>query len=277
MKNQLKKERKMPTAKKTNIKTENLIKKGQKSKVVEKPVIANEVKQSQKQITTKPAVSRNDVPKSISLSVPTYSLTGAKSATNLSLPKEIFAGKINEQLLKQAIRVYLNNQKSHHAHTKTRGEVSYTTAKIWKQKGTGRARHGAKSAPIFVGGGIALGPRSRNILLDLPKKMRKAALISALSQKAKEGQIMGVSGLDKATGKTKEAAQLIKKVGKRSNLVVGSTEMKTIQKAVRNLPNTKFTSGLELNTLDVVKFQNIIVTKEGLAQLEKRVKGEANA
>lgn len=248
-----------------------------KKQVTRKKVILEGVKRPiesklSKKDSIAPAGLQND--KKGGLSVPTYFLTGAKSATSLALPKEIFGGKINQALLRQALRVYLNNQQGHHAHTKTRGEVKYTTAKVWKQKGTGRARHGAKSAPIFVGGGVAMGPRKRSVVLDLPKKMKKAALISALSLKVKEGQVMGLTGLDKASGKTKEAVKLLGKVGKKTNLVVGDPQMVNAQRAVRNIPGVKFTSGLELNTLDVVKFQNLMITKEGLSQLESRLRKE---
>jgi large subunit ribosomal protein L4 len=93
-----------------------------------------------------------------SLSVSTFTLKGP-ATTSLSLPKELFGAKINTALLSQALRIYMNNLKSHNSHTKTRSEISLTTKKVYRQKGTGGARHGAKSAPIFVGGGIALGPK----------------------------------------------------------------------------------------------------------------------
>src|SRR5579884_516617 len=96
--------------------------------------------------------------KSTELTAVVVGITG-KSAGNITLPKEIFGAKVNPQLMSQAVRVYLANQRQGNAATKTRGEINMTTAKWYRQKGTGRARHGAKSAPIFVKGGVAHGPQ----------------------------------------------------------------------------------------------------------------------
>lgn len=209
------------------------------------------------------------------LSAPVYSLLGAKSSTSISLPKEIFGVEVNQDLLSQAMRVYLNNQKAHNAHTKTRAEVSMTGAKWFRQKGTGRARHGAKSAPIFVGGGVALGPKNRRIRLELPAKMRQAALKSALSLRVKEGELLGLSGLDKSTGKTKEMANLVDKLTKSSVLLIGEGEQ--AKRAVRNLPKMEMKSPEILSVLDVVKYKTVLLTKEAVEKLESRIKGGKNA
>ena len=118
---------------------------------------------AKKQVTTKKAPG---------LSAPVFSLAGT-AVGNVSLPKETFGAKVNEKLLAQAVRVYSTNQKVMPGSTKKRGEVHGTTAKMYKQKGTGRARHGAKTAPIFVGGGVAFGPKPRKIQLHLPPKMKR--------------------------------------------------------------------------------------------------------
>lgn len=221
-----------------------------------------------------------------SLSAPVYSLAG-RSLGSMVLPKEIFGAEVNQVLLSQALRVYLNNQKGHHAHTKGRSEVSYSTAKVWRQKGTGRARHGAKSASIFVGGGIALGPKSRKVVLDLPKKMKKKALVSALSQKAQERQLMVLSGLEKATGKTKEMTRLLNRLSsilnrqsKETNseqqknktiLVVGESKMENAARALRNIPKVDFFAPGMVNSLEVIKHQCLILTKEAIKNLESRI------
>src|SRR3989344_8061779 len=96
-----------------------------------------------------------------SLNAPMYDVKGAKNGVYV-LPKEVFGAKINQPLMAQAVRVYLANQRQGNAHTKSRGEITLTTAKWYRQKGTGRARHGAKSAPIFVGGGVAHGPKNKD-------------------------------------------------------------------------------------------------------------------
>lgn len=199
-------------------------------------------------------------------SVPVYSLTGRAVGT-MALPKEIFGQKINKKLLAQAVRVYETNQKGHFAKTKTRGEVQGSTAKIYRQKGTGRARHGAIRAPIFVGGGITFGPRPRKVKLDLPKKMKRQALISALSSKMADKQILALSGLAKASGKTKEMAKLTKNLKLKTALIV--TDQKNIIQAVRNIPGIFSQPVKQLNAYEVLKHQKLIFSKEAVKELKK--------
>ncbi|MBI2021580.1 50S ribosomal protein L4 [Candidatus Daviesbacteria bacterium] len=204
------------------------------------------------------------------LSVPVFSLAG-RAAGTLNLPKEIFGADVNSSLLAQAMRVYLANQKGHFSHTKTRAEVEGSTRKIFRQKGTGRARHGAVRAPIFVGGGIALGPKSRKVILDLPKKMKTKALISALSQKMKDNEVLAISGLEKMTGKTKEVAQFIQKIGKKSALIVADQKKDQSSRAVRNLKGVELLTENQLNAYEVIKHQSLILTREAVEKLQMRL------
>lgn len=218
-------------------------------------------------------VSRQSLTKKViktnSLSVPIYSLMG-KSTGQLSLPKELFAGKVNKQLLAQALRVYLTNSQAHWGYTKTRAEVKATTAKWFRQKGTGRARHGAKSAPIFVGGGVAFGPKPRKTKLSLPKKMGKQALVTALTVKMKEQQILGVD-LTRATGKTQQIAGLLKKLEIKSVLVSDSRNSEPVSRSVRNLQGVDFLPADLLNPYEVIKHQTLVLTKAAVERLEKRL------
>lgn len=202
------------------------------------------------------------------LSVPVYSLAGVSAGT-LSLPKEVFGAKVNKKLLAQALRVYTFNQKSHNASTKTRGEVRGSTAKIFRQKGTGNARHGSKRAPIFVGGGIVFGPKPRNVKLELPTKMKKAALISALSDKMAEKMVVGLSGLDKASGKTKEMAKLLKKVNSKSALIVTKESQDNVVRSVRNIRGVSVKPVKQINAFEVLNHKMILVTKEAIEELSK--------
>ena len=188
----------------------------------------------------------------------------------LALPKEIFAAKVSKSLLAQAVRVYATNQKSLLASTKTRGEVEGSTAKIYRQKGTGRARHGAIRAPIFVGGGITFGPKPRKIRLDLPKKMKKAALFSALSVKAADKKVLGLSGLDKASGKTKEMAKLIEKLKAKSLLIVTGEKQDNVVRAIRNIPGADVLPVSLINAYEIVKHELLFVTKEAVEKLNKK-------
>jgi len=219
-----------------------------------------------KKLHTPPSEVKTE--KTTALSVSVYDLTG-KEAGKMSLPEAIFGQKVNTALLAQAIRVYQNNLSGHFAHTKTRGEVKGSTRKIYKQKGTGGARHGSNRAPIFVGGGIALGPRSRKVTLDLPKKMKKAALISALSLKMGEKAISGISGLEKLTGKTREMAKFLKNSDKRSVLIVTGENQDLVTRSLSNLPDITSIAVGQLNTLEVLKYQALLFTKEALSKMEK--------
>ena len=220
-------------------------------------------------------------PRTADLSVPVYSLAG-RTAGTLSLPKEIFGQKVNKKLLAQAIRVYSTSQKSLFGSTKTRGEVEGSTAKIFRQRGTGRARHGSVRAPIFVGGGIVFGPTPRKVRLELPQRMKKAALFSALSAKTGDKQIRGLSGLEKASGKTKEMAKLMYQVSSSmyqgeekknkkmvSALIITSEKMDNIVKSVRNIPGTDVLPVNLINAYEIVKHNLLLITKEAVEKLTK--------
>lgn len=208
--------------------------------------------------------------KQTSLSISVYSLSG-RVVGRMSLPKEIFGVPVNQQLLVQAVRVYSNNLKGHFAHTKTRGEIRASTRKIRPQKGSGRARHGAISAPIFVGGGIALGPKYRQTRLNLPKKMRTAALISALAQKMKDTQVIGLSDLKGATGKTKQLARFTQKTGSTSLLLTDGVQDEKVSRSVRNLAKVNFLPADQLNPYQIIKHQTLVLTKAAVDKLEERL------
>lgn len=207
------------------------------------------------------------VKKTVGLSVSVYSLTGRASG-KMSLPKEVFGVKVNEKLLAQAIRVYTTNQKTLPGNTKTRGQVEGSTVKIYRQKGTGRARHGQIRAPIFVGGGIVFGPTPRKVILDLPKKMKKTALLSALSAKVSEKKVLGLIGVEKASGKTKEIIQLLKKLSfEKGALIVTGEKIETVVRAVGNIPGVDVLSANLINTYDVLKHDMLFLTKEAVDKL----------
>ncbi len=234
-----------------------------------KKVKSSKLKTKSKKIAAKPVTEKKITPKSSGLSVPVYSLAG-RTAGTLTLPKEIFGVKINQQLLAQAMRVYTTNQKTLPGSTKTRGEVEGSTAKIYRQKGTGRARHGSIRAPIFVGGGIVFGPKPRITRLNLPKKMKKAALIAALSDKLGNKGILGISGIDKASGKTKEMAKLLNKIsGGKSTLIVTGEKENNVVRATRNIPSVSILPANLINAYEVLKHDLLLVTKEAVERLSK--------
>lgn len=196
----------------------------------------------------------------------------------VNLPKEIFAAEINPQLMAQAVRVYLANQRKAHAKTKTRAEVSRTKAKWYQQKGTGKARHGARSAPIFVGGGVAHGPTgAESYKLKMPKKMKQAALFSALTTKFKNGDILVVKGLGKIEPKTKKMAEALEKFKIQSRsvgtkfkiLVVLPQVLQNIVWAARNIKNVSLAPANSLNTYEVLNREKIIFMTESIDKLKE--------
>ncbi len=207
-----------------------------------------------------------------------YNLQG-KSTSKISLPKTAFGLEDNPQLLAQAVKVYLSNQRKAKAKTKTRGEVRGSGIKIWRQKGTGRARHGDRYAPIFVGGGIAHGPTGEeNYKKKMPKKMKSKALAVALSVKAKDKEIRVITGLEKIEGKTKEMAQFLKGLIKREKiekktpkfLLVLPEKMEKIIRAGRNIPGLEISLSQNLNTYQVLNNDLLLLSKEAVKKLEER-------
>lgn len=194
-----------------------------------------------------------------------------KVLEEIELPKEVFAAKINPVLMAQAVRVHLANQRMGTASTKTRGQVQGSTRKIYRQKGTGRARHGAITAPIFVGGGIVFGPRPRDYSLKLPQKMKKLALYSALSSKYANNQVIILDGLKDIKAKTKEFVKIIinlnlanKKKKGDNILFVLPEKIEYLEKSARNVEGVTIERAQLLNTFEVLKNKYILLLKESV-------------
>ncbi|MFH1841040.1 MAG: 50S ribosomal protein L4 [Candidatus Shapirobacteria bacterium] len=203
------------------------------------------------------------------LKVNLYNLKG-ETEKKILLPKKVFGVKVNLKLLAQAVRVFLANQRRAGAKSKTRGEVARSTRKIYRQKGTGRARHGSKGAPIFVGGGVAHGPTGeQNYKLRLSKKMRKAALPSALTSKLESKEVWVVAGLSKAKGKTKEIEKLLKtlKITGKTSLILPERWEKTVR-AARNIEKMSLFSVKQLNAYAVLNGGKLVLAAESLEVLK---------
>lgn len=196
--------------------------------------------------------------------IDTYSAKGTKGQS-MTVPNELFGQKENKELLAQAIHVYRSRLHLGTSKVQTRGEVSLTTKKWFRQKGTGRARHGAQSAPIFVGGGKAHGPKGVKRQLSLPKNMRRKALGLALSTKLIDKKVLVISGVSALT-KTKDAQKLLDKVGKsqkRFTLVL-SKDSKEAVRAFQNISNVKIVFFDNLNAYQVYLGGMILVDKEAI-------------
>lgn len=199
-----------------------------------------------------------------SLSIPLYGVKGVQIG-EIALDKNYFGLSWNDQLVSQAVRVYRQNQRVGHASAKTRAEVTGSTRKLFKQKGTGKARRGNIRAPIMVGGGIVFGPKPRDYSKTLTKDMRRKALLIALSQKCLSGEVVAIEGLETLPLKTKEFARALLPVtsGRRFVVLVGDETAGTVR-AMQNIDRLRVLPVTSLSTNDVMVEKTIVFTKDGM-------------
>lgn len=189
----------------------------------------------------------------------------------ISLSDKIFNQKVNEALLWEVVKYYQANQRQGTAATKTRALVSGGGKKPWRQKGTGRARHGSIRSPIWVGGGVVFGPRPREYRLDVTKSKRRQALRVALSDRAREGKIIVLNALQVNEPKTKIVVQFLKALkllDKKVLLLVDKLE-KNIRLASQNLPSLTLNVVSNLNAFSVLSHEYLIFTKDAFDHLKK--------
>lgn len=198
-----------------------------------------------------------------------YSSDGSEKGT-AALPDELFAQQVHEHLLWLSVKRHLGNQRQGTAKVKTRGEVSGGGRKPWRQKGTGRARSGSNTSPLWPGGGRAFGPKPRDYRTELPKAQRRQALASALSYKAGENAVTVLESLSFAAPKTSEMAATLKKLGladTRTLLVLGSKPDENVVRSCRNLPKLRTTTAHQVNPYELMNCEMLLITKEGLATM----------
>jgi large subunit ribosomal protein L4 len=198
-------------------------------------------------------------------------LDGGK-AGSVELGDEIFGLEPRVDILHRVVRWQRNNAQAGTHKVKTRSEVSYSTKKIYRQKGTGGARHGARSAPIFRGGGIYKGPTPRSHGHDLPKNIRRMGLKMAISAKAKSGSLVIIDDIV-SDGKTSSLAKQIKSLGwKRALIIDGQKVNAEFAQAARNIHGLDILPSVGANVFDILKRDTLIITKAGVEALEARLK-----
>jgi len=205
------------------------------------------------------------------LTMPIYNIQGEKTGT-IELSEKIFGLKINNDLVYQAIAVQMAGRRTPLAHTKERGEVRGGGRKPWRQKGTGRARHGSIRSPIWRGGGITFGPRKEKVFAKkINKKAKRKALLMALSSKVKDKELVILDKLELKEPKTKLMAEIISKLFKKQPSVLVATAKKDekIIRANRNLPYTKTIAANSLNIIDLLSFKYLFLDKEAIKVIEK--------
>ncbi|MBI1869402.1 50S ribosomal protein L4 [Candidatus Gottesmanbacteria bacterium] len=197
--------------------------------------------------------------------------SAGKVKSKISLPVKIFAANPNPRLVAQAVHVQRINQRQGTQSSKTRANVSGTTAKIYQQKGTGRARHGDRKAPIFVGGGTAHGPHPRMFEAKLPKKMRRQALFSLLSARYQGKMMTVVDGFEKISGKTRDFVRVLSalKLGDERVLMILPKPDVKLEQAARNLESVKTRYASQLNCYDILKYPHLLFTKDSLKTLSE--------
>lgn len=199
-----------------------------------------------------------------------YTQAGNKKGT-VTASDAIFAAPVNQELMRLAFIRQQANKRQANAHTKKRGEVRGGGRKPWRQKGTGRARVGSSRNPVWRGGGIVFGPSNeRNYTKDMNKKERRAALFSALSQKAADKQVFALDAVKLDEPKTKAMVDMLAKLPEsRSLLIVLSEKNPFLEKSVNNLPNVKTILVSYLNIRDVLQYEKIMFMEESLKKAEE--------
>ena len=205
-----------------------------------------------------------------------YSAAGSKRDGKFALPAETFDGTVNEDVLHQAVKVYLNNQRQGTAKTKGRSEVSGGNQKPWKQKGTGRARQGSTRAPHWRGGGIVFGPQPRDYTTTIPKKVRQLARRSALNARAREDNLLVVERLSFDAPKTRRLAELLGKVGAEEAkvLVLTNGHNPNVYLSGRNLPAVQVMNYTDASAYHILWSDKVVIEEAALTGVEPEVTDE---
>ena len=198
-------------------------------------------------------------------------LDGKKSS--IEVMDKIFSAKINNKLVSSVLYKTNANYKGRHAKTKQQNEVSGPTSKIYAQKGTGNARHASRKAPIFVGGGVAHGPKGQSAYKTrkLNKSEKKISIASLISEKNKNKNLIVFNDFVSEIKKTKEMNILVKKFDMSDSLIIlDKISKEKIEKSIRNIPNIKVTDINHFSAFDIVKFKKVVLTESSVKELEKR-------
>jgi len=201
--------------------------------------------------------------------MPVYSLSG-EVVDQIELSESVFALPFNEAVVHQAMVKQLANRRQGTASTKTRGEVSGSTRKLYPQKHTGRARRGDIKSPLLVGGGVVFGPKPRSYRQPMPKKMRRLALKCLLSAKVREGNLKLIQELDFEKPRTKDMINVLSTLGIDSSaLIVTAQPAPNIVKSAANIPDVKVLPSNQINVLDLLSYDKLVATVSAVRNIEE--------
>lgn len=203
-------------------------------------------------------------------------LSGA-SVGEVDVADEVFAADVKEHLLWEVVRAQRAAKRQGSAKAKTRAEVSYTKAKVYRQKGTGNARHGSRRANVFEGGGVVHGPRPRDYGLHVNKKVAAGALRSALSLRAQAGDLVVIREFKSEEVKTKVLAVALAKLAAPKALLVDDAENAWLKLSSRNLADAAFLADGGLNVYDILRYPKLLISEKSLRRIEARLAGKARA
>ncbi len=206
------------------------------------------------------------------MDLPVFDLTG-QTVERLALDEQLWGGRPNLRLIAQAMHVYRSNQRAGTASTKTRADISGGGKKPWRQKHTGRARAGSIRSPLWRHGGVVFGPHPRDFGAELPKAIRRKALLESLKGKVQDQELVVVNALSATEPKTKPFAKLAEtfKVEHKSVIVLEAFQVPLV-KSLRNLAAFQLRRADDLNAFDVLNAQKVLVTKTAFARLEQRLR-----
>lgn len=199
-----------------------------------------------------------------------------KKKGKVDLPEEIFGARVNEHVMQEVVRMQLARRRAGTASAKERSDVAGGGEKPYRQKGTGRARHGSIRSPLWEGGGMTFGPKPRSYDFRPPSKVRKAALRSALSLYFKEQKLFVVNDFEIKKGKTKEVDEIMKKFDFFSALIVDEKGNEKLHRGVRNLQGFSYLPPEGVNVYDILRFDYLILTLEGLKGIMSRFNFKEN-
>ncbi|HHW03533.1 MAG TPA: 50S ribosomal protein L4 [Thermoanaerobacterales bacterium] len=196
--------------------------------------------------------------------------TKGEQVGEVELSDDVFGVEVRPDVMHRVVVNYLANQRQGTSSTLTRGEVSGGGRKPWRQKGTGRARHGSIRSPLWRKGGIVFGPKPRSYKFTLPKKLKRYALKSALSAKVADNELIMLDSLTLEAPKTKSMVEILKNIkADKKALIVLPGKDENVEKSARNLPGVKTTSVNTLNVYDILNHENLIMTKEAAERVEE--------
>lgn len=204
------------------------------------------------------------------MKVDVLNISGKPTGRTVDLSDNIYLAEPNDHCIYLDIKSILANKRQGTHKTKERSEVNRTKKKLYRQKGTGNARHGSMNAPIFIGGGTVFGPKPRDYSLHINKKVKKLARISALSYKAKENAITIIENISFEQPKTKQVIDLIKNFNilNKKVLFILPNHNVNVYLSARNLPKTKVITAHEINTYDLLNADNLIITEPSVSIIE---------